>query len=179
MEIWKDVKGYETLYMVSNLGRIKSVYHKTEKILKDRFDGKKKYKQACLYLNKNAKYFLLHRLIAQAFIPLISGKDIVNHKNGIKTDNSVENLEWCTQSENHKHAWATGLKVNTENKRLATVNFNKKTKSKIVYDVVSGITYKSLTDAAIAHKIPICTLSAKLNGNLKNNTSLIYKGKLL
>ena len=77
--------------------------------LRERKDG---YVVVCLYINKKDKYFYLHRLLAETFIPNPEGKKFVNHINGNKSDNRVENLEWCTASENSKHAFDNGLLSN-------------------------------------------------------------------
>lgn len=105
-EIWRDITGYEGLYQVSNCGRVKSFYH-GGRILKQSL--KRGYMFVELYLNTNGKIHIVHRLVAQAFIPNPLNKLEVNHINGIKTDNRVENLEWVTRSENEQHAYDTGL----------------------------------------------------------------------
>ena len=114
-EIWKDIKGYEGSYQVSNLGSVKSLNrfdsagHKLKgKILKAciNFDG---YHQVIL-CNGRIKTFTSHRLIASAFIPNPENKPEVNHKKGIKLDNRASELEWCTRSENMQHAYDIGLK---------------------------------------------------------------------
>ena len=106
MENWKDIKGYEGFYQVSNLGRVKSlerdvynyrgtlINHIEEKILASSLD---RYGYQCvnLYKNGEGKKMRVHRLVAEAFIPNPENKPMVNHKNEVKSDNFVENLEWC------------------------------------------------------------------------------------
>jgi hypothetical protein len=112
-EIYKDIKGYEDRYQVSNIGNIKSkkiilypnitqpqVY--PEKILKLE-ETKKGYLRVMLAKNGVHKKIYVHRLVAQHFIPNIKNKAQVNHKNGTKADNRVENLEWVTMLENIAH----------------------------------------------------------------------------
>lgn len=113
-EIWKDVVGYEGRYQVSNQGNMKSIrYLKTKdtysiKQLKPKrnWDG---YLRIQLWKDCKAVYVSIHRLVAQSFIDNPEDKPFVNHKNGIKDDNRVENLEWVSQKENIQHAWETGL----------------------------------------------------------------------
>tara|TARA_R110002020_G_C16256725_1_gene770182 strand:+ start:371 stop:877 length:507 start_codon:yes stop_codon:yes gene_type:complete len=113
METWKDVKGYEGSYKVSSLGSIKSVIRfkvRTERILKQHIlKGGYKYVELCL--KGVRKKYLVHRLEAIAFIDNPENKPQVNHKNGIKTDNKLGNLEWNTRSENQKHAIKEGLRT--------------------------------------------------------------------
>ena len=113
IEVWKDVKGYEGLYRVSNLGRCKSLERrvgiqngfriKKESILKgsQQLNG---YIHFSLSKNDQSKGFRSHRIIAKSFIPSVKGKNMINHKNGIKNDNRIENLEWVNGSENNIHA---------------------------------------------------------------------------
>ena len=105
LELWKDIKGYEGLYKVSNLGEIKAInkfYRHTEKILKQatRKDG---YKQIGLFKNGKGKNFYVHRLVAQAFIPNPNNLPQVNHKDENKTNNCIDNLEWCTIKYNNNY----------------------------------------------------------------------------
>ena len=121
--IWKDIPGYEGLYQASNDGQVKSLERKTftitplgeviphetipERILKpSNTKGKKGTGYNHLVLHKeNSQGFGVHRLVAMAFLPAIEGKPLVNHKNGNKIDNRVENLEWCNKSENSLHSY--------------------------------------------------------------------------
>ena len=102
MENWKDVPGYNGRYQVSDQGRVRNT--KSGRMLKSHTQGRG-YMQAMLSKDGRRSYPLVHRLVAQAFIPNPGNKPHINHKNGIKTDNDASNLEWCTMSENllHRH----------------------------------------------------------------------------
>lgn len=108
-EEWRDIKGYEGLYQVSNLGRVKSLPRKVcfgvgyrivdEKILKQYIQNNG-YVWVGLHKNNKQKRMLVHRLVAIAFIPNPDNLPEVNHKSEIKTQNNVENLEWCSRQYN-------------------------------------------------------------------------------
>lgn len=107
-EIWKDIVGYEGLYQVSNLGRVKRLYnsyHKTEEhILKPSLSGGNgKGEYQCIQLCKNSKTSIkyIHRLVTLAFIPNPDNKYSVDHINQNKLDNNVSNLRWATRREQH------------------------------------------------------------------------------
>ena len=115
-EKWLPVAGYEGLYEISNLGRLKSlkkilklkgnhtlIYE--ERIMKLKVSETRRYYQVKLYKEAVYKYWFIHRLVAFHFIENVQNKPQINHKNGIKTDNRVENLEWCSISHNTKHGY--------------------------------------------------------------------------
>ena len=103
-EIWKDIKGYEGLYQVSNLGRVKRVT--TGRVLKQ-FPNKQGYLLVSLCKTGKQKSFAIHRLVAQAFILKPENKPEVNHIDEDKTNNMVSNLEWCTRVENNNYGTRT------------------------------------------------------------------------
>lgn len=108
IEVYKTIEDYPN-YEVSNLGNVRNI--KTGRVLRPSMN-KGGYQYVGLCLNRKSKIHLIHRLVATAFIPNLNDKRTVNHINGIKTDNRVENLEWTTDSENMKHAYKTGLNQN-------------------------------------------------------------------
>ena len=110
-EIWRDIKGFEGKYMVSNLGRVKSLnYNKTgkEKIMKGVPDGYG-YFQLSLCKEGKVKNCRINRLVAQAFIPNPDNLPEVNHKDKIRTNNRVDNLEWCTTQYNVEYSRAKAV----------------------------------------------------------------------
>ena len=123
-EEWRPIKGYEGMYEVSNLGRIKGLPRKVNNHtgyiqLKERFlrghTTTKGYIQLQLSSRPNRVLKLIHVIVAEAFIPNPNNFPQVNHLNGIKHDNRVCNLEWCNNSMNQLHAYKTGLNWHSEN----------------------------------------------------------------
>lgn len=117
-EIWKDIEGYEGLYQVSNLGNVKSLDkyvngRNSKRLVKGKllslFDDKDGYKLVNLYNNKKIKQFRVHILVANAFIPNPNELPQVNHIDGDKSNNFVDNLEWCDCLYNIHHALSKGL----------------------------------------------------------------------
>lgn len=122
-ELWLPISGYIGIYEISDMGRIRTlerdIYYKKGKnqykrVQKPKIMKLQENRGGYLWINLNRagkhKVARIHRLVAKAFIPLVNGKYIVNHKNGIKTDNRVVNLEWTTSAENNLHAYEVGIK---------------------------------------------------------------------
>lgn len=140
-EEWKDIKGFEGYYQVSNLGQVRSVEryknnHKKLQLVKScvlkTFEHQKGYLVVKLCKNNIKTHKRLHRLVAEAFIPNPKNKPQVNHIDGNKKNNIVSNLEWCNGSYNILHAYKTGL-----------------IHSKPVIDKKTGIIYNSIREASI------------------------------
>lgn len=131
-ELWKDIKGYEGLYKVSNYGRVKSMsrYRKginnklvllKDKILKSNDDCSKGYLVVSLSKENKHKNYKIHRLVAETFIPNPNNYPQVNHIDGDKHNNNINNLEWCSCKQNIKHAWENGLNyVSEKHKKVAS-----------------------------------------------------------
>jgi hypothetical protein len=107
IEEWKDIKGYDGVYQISNMGRVKSFHKKQPKMLKPIYFGDYLGVQLCGNGVKNKHY--IHRLVVESFLTNTHEKNQVNHKDGNKINNVLSNLEWCTASENRRHAVDNGL----------------------------------------------------------------------
>lgn len=126
-EIWHsiDIEPFADTYEVSNFGRVRSHHNKkygiikNYKILKPQLDGGG-YCYVILHKSKQLKPIHIHRYVAKYFIPNPENKPEVNHKDGDKTNNQVDNLEWCTREENEQHAWVMGLKTISDAQRNAS-----------------------------------------------------------
>lgn len=133
VEIWKDIKGYEGLYQISNLGRVRSLDHEVLQKHKSGGYAKRIYQGRIMtpsqngvgrmqvMLSKNGKHkgLIVHRTVAEYFVPNPHGYNIVNHINANPRDNRAANLEWCTQSHNIQWAYDMGTKVSAMNRRVA------------------------------------------------------------
>ena len=159
MEKWKDVVDYEGLYKVSDLGRVKSVRrfrdnHGTPQLVPEKIKNTRiknsGYLMTDLYKENKQKSVMIHRIVAIAFLPNKENKETVNHKDGNKLNNSVENLEWNSFSEQNKHFYEQGLK-SKENIKKAIKAMNDKNARKIKC-VETGEVFKSLSDASLFSK---------------------------
>ena len=160
MEEWRDIKGYEGLYQVSNTGKVKSLnYSKTGKegILKS-CKNSAGYLILELFKNGIGKCHAIHRLVAEAFIPNIDNLPCINHKDENKENNYVENLEWITYKENANHG--------TRNERMA----EKLKKPIFSISKESGlITYwASISEASKQTGINLSSISACCRGKRKS-----------
>lgn len=168
MEIWADINGYEGLYQVSNLGRIKSLAryqdnHGTKQWIEERIKNTRPknngYLIVDLYKNGEGKTKHVHRLVAETFIGNDENKTTVNHIDGNKSNNVVSNLEWATPSEQNKHYYKNKLKSeNSINKAVKAMNT---ANSKPLIDTVSGFYYESISNACKALKC--CSGTIKKN----------------
>jgi hypothetical protein len=173
MEKWIPIKNYEDSYEVSNLGRIRSkdrytptwngqVFKKgVVKKLKEDKDG---YFKVWLSHESKKKPFFVHRLVAEAFIPNEKGSPIVNHLDGDKQNNLPGNLEWCTRSENDKHAFKLGLrKVSCGGTSKRVLRMSPEDGSVKIYDSMSAA---ARANGITAQNISYCAngLQPKANG---------------
>lgn len=146
-EEWKPVVGYEGLYEVSNLGRVrsldrmswngKSYWLQKGKILNPGFDMYG-YKYVNLYKNCNGKKYYIHRLVASAFIPNTDNLPVINHINEIKTDNRAENLEHCTQKHNMEHSGCIKKMLNASHKQKCYLKASEATKKPVIQLTLDG-----------------------------------------
>ena len=154
VEIWKDIKGYEGKYQISNLGRVKSLkrnikptapYQKSktckERILKDCV-GSHGYKHVSL----EGKKHCIHRLVATAFTENNENYNCINHKDGNKLNNSIDNLEWCSYKRNADHMFNTGLRE--DNIRIKAI-FNEDDTVMIFRSKAKARKYLKLSEKAL------------------------------
>lgn len=186
-EIWKEIDGFDK-YQVSNLGRVKSKERivrnrkRNERILKPSFN-RKGYLQVCLINNENNyKTCKVHRLVAIAFIQNPTDLAQVNHIDGNKTNNTVENLEWCSNIENMKHSYKIGLRNKTEMsnnmKKLGKYPYRNHKKSVLQIDKSTGEILRKweyMIDASRELKINCSGIHNACNG--RSRTSGGYKWK--
>lgn len=172
MEIWKDVIGFESNYSVSSLGRVKrkaSLFVRSDGVVRsfrERLLGgnlNKKYHFVALQGGSVSKKYPVHRLVAAAFIPNPDNKPEVNHKNGVRSDNRVANLEWCTKSENAVHS----IEV--------LGNHHGGCPMKRVMDVSTKIEYESIAEAAKMLGVPTSSVKNILHGRVKKTKGHILK----
>ncbi|WP_286777107.1 NUMOD4 domain-containing protein [Sphingobacterium sp. UBA2074] len=185
-EIWRDIPGYEGIYQSSTKGFIRSLDRllKNSKgqfikkgSIKSLNKSKNGYLSVDLYRDNKRQTLLIHRIIAITFINNTKNADTVNHINGDKYDNDVNNLEWCTYSENHKHSYEklgriAGMKgkrneLNTNSKPIIMINSN----DEIVH------TFPSIMEAARVLDISSSRIVSNLKGRSKTCINHYFKYK--
>jgi hypothetical protein len=136
-EIWKPVVGYEGLYEVSNMGRVRKLVRVPMKPKAEKYG----YQRIGLYKDGKHKQFLVHRLVAEAFIDNPNDLPIINHKDECPSNNAVENLEWCTYKYNANYG--TALKRKSENipNKKKIMSIDKKTGEKKTYNSIADAYY--------------------------------------
>ena len=205
IEIWKPVVGYEALYEVSNLGAVRSLARKvrsknnSERSVKERLLIQSQNGRGYLHVgisNGKSRSIVVHRLVATAFLGVAGERMTVNHKDGNKANNHVDNLEWVSVGENNKHAIETRLRVikrgvdspnygkpgprigakasreTIEKIRASKIGISVQRTS--VMHVDTGIVFKSIAEAARYFGIKASCLRAQLRGQNKNKSGLVY-----
>lgn len=176
-EVWRDIRILNNEYQVSNFGRIKSLpkvcqgrfglRNRKERIIKPfLFKG---YFKVCITRNKKNNTYYIHRLIADAFIPNPLNKPQINHINGIKHDNSIENLEWVTDSENKYHAHSLSLNPYTGFNDMACIQFSIEGKKIKEYNSIT----EAMRETGISNHISCC-----LRGTRKTAGGFKWKYKV-
>ena len=143
-EIWKDIRGYEGIYKISSYGRVWSLKRKgvvKEKILSQTYNNNG-YLRISLNKNNKSKSILVHRLVAQSFIPNPNNLPCVNHKDENKLNNQVDNLEWCTHKYNNNYGTIKQRSGETLKKSGKVKYGNNGNAKKVFYD---GKIYESLS----------------------------------
>jgi NUMOD4 motif/HNH endonuclease len=174
-EIWKDIEGYEKFYEVSNLGRVRSfdrlvktenpnIAHPSVRTVHSQIlapSNRAGYPRLCLCKEGQKKYFYVHRLVATAFIPNPENKPQVNHINGIKANNNVENLEWLTARDNQIHAYKTGLNISPRSVDRCNAKLSPATihRAKTLREI--GYVYKKIAELV---GVSYTTIHLALNG---------------
>lgn len=161
-ELWKDIDGYNGLYQISTLGRIKSFHYGKEKILKTR-----KHPSGYQLVNLKNKTFRVHYLVAKAFLENINNYKEINHKNENKSDNSVDNLEWCTRKYNCNYGSLPKKVANRFSKKVIMIDEESEYKPIVVFP--------SAMDAERMMKIDHSSIIKCCKGKIKQAGGFVWK----
>lgn len=152
----KQIPGYEGLYAVNESGQVYSFRTGRMLTLRPNSNG---YLRADLYKHSKRDQRLVHRLVAEMFLPNSEGKKEINHKNGNRADNRLSNLEWCTRSENLKHSFANGREHPMTGK-FGALHHN----SQAIKCINNGVVYGSQREAARALDLCYKQINSALTG---------------
>lgn len=186
-EIWKDIKGYEGLYQVSNLGRVKSLQHERNngkgfcvvngRILKQSRNFSKRHNELMYpYVsfhnksNVSSKKIFVHRLVAESFLPNPNNYPCINHKDEDKANNNVNNLEWCTYKYNNKY----GTRLEKANNTKQIKGICKKV-GEFNDEMLLINEYNSITEAAKNKGVKKTCISNVCNYNFKKDKKQPYR----
>lgn len=183
MEVWKDIEGYEGLYQVSNIGRVKSLEKyvpgkngckqvRRERILNCSVNGSG-YPHFSIYKDGVVKTVLVHRIVASAFLDNPLQLPEVNHIDGDKTNNRSENLEWCTEKQNVRHAWENGINRMTDKHRESARKVGLNNGKKVLCS--NGVVYPSGCEAARQLGLSQGNVWSVLNGKRKHTKGYTFK----
>lgn len=182
-EVWKDIKGYEKIYQVSNFGKVKRLtfINGNVKLQKERMSTPTNNGHGYLIvgLSKNGKRknFYVHRLVAETFLDNLNNLPQVNHKDGNKKNNRVDNLEWCTASENQIHSY----KVLKTKYNLFGLNISREKQKKKVSAYKNGKlfkTFNSISEAGRFMKVNPSCICGCCKGIYKTCKGYIWKYEL-
>jgi hypothetical protein len=183
-EVWLPILGFESRYKVSNLGRIMALPRSyiginnsnvqvRQRIMRSTLN--KGYLKTSLFISHGKyKSASVHRLVAQAFIPNPENKRTVNHINGIKTDNKVENLEWATHKENNAHAIKTGLHPGVKSCPKPQYRGGGNPSAKKVINIKTKEIYGSAKEVSKMIGMGYGSFNNRLRGVTKNDTNYMY-----
>lgn len=182
-EVWKDLVGYEGLYKISNLGKVKRLTRKYSNQYKSKQISKEKilkgnkiqngYLQVKLIKENKSKNLLIHRLVAITFIENPSNYEIVNHKDENKTNNCASNLEWCSVDYNNNY----GTKPDRISKNHSIIGAEKAKKKVAQFNKKNELvnTFESITEASKKTNIKICNISECCKQKRKTAGGYIWK----
>lgn len=172
-EIWKTVKNFESLYLVSDKGKVFSIM--SQKILKPA-KSKNGYCKVALYNKGASKHVSVHRIVAEAFVENADGKPQVNHIDGDKSNNSANNLEWVTASENQLHAVRTGLHAQPPLKgKFGAENYTSRRICQYTLDGTFVREWPSISDASRFVGIPVTAIVSVARGRRKNCAGFVWR----
>lgn len=172
-EIWKDIKGFEGKYQISNYGRIMSFARYSRGVLINPKHDKDGYLEIGLSNGSrgNCIYKRVHRLVAEAFIENPKNLPIINHKNGVRDDNRVDNLEWCNNSHNQLHrCHVNNNPPNNEYKKRKVESKNILTNESMIFD--------SIKECAKFYSVTPTAIQRRLMGKIANPTTSSKKSML-